>query len=135
MNGRDFLAPLADLNEKYEAVSRRLEHLLESSFIRSFDETNLSGEYIRDIQEADIIAKKDTPGEIKVRVRLDIDIIPFSERIIPCDKILVEDGFLKLCKDVTFNDMVFNKVSVRAPVIAAFKLDGIKFWEVITDDE
>ena len=41
--------------EEHELLVRRLEHLLESDYIRSFDEVKLgTGEYKRDIREADL---------------------------------------------------------------------------------
>lgn len=40
--------------EEHESLVRRFEHLLESDYIRSFDEVKLgTGEYKRDIREAD----------------------------------------------------------------------------------
>lgn len=41
--------------EEYESLLKRFRHLLESDYIRSFDEVKLgTGEYKRDIREADL---------------------------------------------------------------------------------
>lgn len=44
------------IKEENEILRKRLQHLLKSDFIRSFDVKKLStGEYVRDIREADKI--------------------------------------------------------------------------------
>ena len=56
--------------KEYDLLIRRLEHLLESDFIRSFDEkVIMTGQYKRDIREADTVqevrakwGKKDSEG-------------------------------------------------------------------------
>ena len=48
--------PAADPQSELHITRKRLQHLLQSNFIRSFDEKDLyTGEYARDIREADII--------------------------------------------------------------------------------
>lgn len=50
-----------------EGLEKRLKHLLESDYIRSFDEKNLNGGYKRDIKEADAIAKNGMKGQVEQR--------------------------------------------------------------------
>lgn len=51
---RDELLEDAVPREEHDLLVRRLEHLLESDYIRSFDEVNImTGRYKRDIREAD----------------------------------------------------------------------------------
>ena len=48
--------------DQNKALERRLRHLLQSKFISSFDLVTRRGDYVRNIEEADEIAKKG--GEI-----------------------------------------------------------------------
>lgn len=46
-----------------ECIKNRLEHLLESKYIRSFDEMDFNGEYKRNIKDADIIKREQSVHE------------------------------------------------------------------------
>lgn len=53
-DNKDDLIEDAVPREEYDLLGRRLEHLLESDYIRSFDEkVIMTGRYKRDIREAD----------------------------------------------------------------------------------
>ena len=52
--------------KEYEALLARFRHLLESKFISSFDAVDcMTGEYRRDIKEADKIARENNDGNAK----------------------------------------------------------------------
>lgn len=63
---RDDLLEDAVSREEYDLLVRRLQHLLESDYIRSFDEKEImTGRYKRDIKEADTVPVVHTRSEYR----------------------------------------------------------------------
>ena len=55
---REETTDAADLQRELHTIRMRLQHLLQSDFIRSFDEKDIkTGEYVRDIKHADLLVK------------------------------------------------------------------------------
>lgn len=69
-------APTVDavLRDEYESLLKRFRHLLESDFIRSFDEYDpKTGTWKRDISEADTVAHVIRCGRCKYSTVIDLD--------------------------------------------------------------
>ena len=49
--------------EDYESIKKRLEHLLESEYIRSFDKVDSKGQYKRNIKDADMSEREKSVNE------------------------------------------------------------------------
>lgn len=63
--------------ENHENIQKRLQHLLESDFIRSFDKVDSKGQYRRNIKDADIIVMENRVNQMTNRT-----ITPKGSRII-----------------------------------------------------
>lgn len=62
---REEQTPAEDLQRELHTIRMRLQHLLKSDFIRSFDEKDIrTGEYVRDIKHADLLVKPATAASI-----------------------------------------------------------------------
>ena len=73
---REEQTPASDPQRELHITRKRLQHLLQSDFIRTFDEKDIkTGEYIRDIREAD--------NEIEMFYDCGIRAVPIGEILKP----------------------------------------------------
>lgn len=69
-NDRNGQREIDRLRQLVEILEKRLRHLLSSDFINSFDNLDRNGNYIRDIHEADYIAKFPSPNKRYIEVEV-----------------------------------------------------------------